>query len=32
LSRVDEAPPLLIAHEVKANLIAQGWRKEPNAT
>jgi hypothetical protein len=33
LSRVGEAPLLLIADEVKANLIAQGWVEQPpNAT
>ena len=29
LSRVGEAPLLLIADEVKANLIEQGWFKPP---
>jgi hypothetical protein len=32
LSRYGEAPLLLIADEVKANLIAQGWSQGPNAT
>jgi hypothetical protein len=33
LSRVGEAPLLLIADEVKAKLIAQGWVEQPpNAT
>jgi hypothetical protein len=32
LSRVGEAPLLLIADEMKTNLIAQGWTEAPNAT
>jgi hypothetical protein len=32
LSRFGEAPLLLIADEVKANLIEQGWTETPNAT
>ena len=32
LSRFGEAPLLLIADEVKANLIAQGWFETLNAT
>ena len=32
LSRVGEAPLLLIADEVKANLIAQGWTEPPKGT
>jgi hypothetical protein len=32
LSRVGEAPLLLIADQVKANLIEKGWRQTPNAT
>jgi len=32
LSRVGEAPLLLIADEVKTNLIAQGWTEAPNET
>jgi hypothetical protein len=32
LSRVGEAPLLLIADELKANLIAQGWTETSNAT
>ena len=32
LSRFSEAPLLLIADEVKANLIGQGWFETPNAT
>jgi hypothetical protein len=32
LSRYGEAPLLLIADEVKANLLEQGWREPPNAT
>ena len=29
LSRYDEAPPLLIADQLRANLIEQGWRDRP---
>jgi hypothetical protein len=32
LSRVGEGPLLLIADQVKANLIEQGWTEQPNAT
>jgi hypothetical protein len=32
LSRVGEAPLLLIAEQLRANLIAQGWTEPPNAT
>jgi hypothetical protein len=32
LSRFGEAPLLLIAEEVKANLIEQGWLETPDAT
>jgi hypothetical protein len=32
LSRFGEAPLLLIADQLKANLIAQGWTEAPNAT
>jgi hypothetical protein len=32
LSRVGEAPLLLIAGEVKADLIAQGWTEAPDRT
>jgi hypothetical protein len=32
LSRVGEAPLLLIADQLKANLIAQGWTELPNRT
>jgi hypothetical protein len=32
LSRVGEAPLLLIAAEMKANLIEQGWFELPNRT
>ena len=32
LSRVGEAPLLLIADQVKANLIEQGWVETSNAT
>jgi len=32
LSRVGEAPLLLIPDEVKANLMSQGWTEAPNAT
>jgi hypothetical protein len=31
LSRVGEAPLLLIADELKTNLIEQGWFEPPNA-
>jgi hypothetical protein len=31
LSRVGEAPLLLIADELKPNLIEQGWFEPPNA-
>jgi hypothetical protein len=31
LSRVGEAPLLLIADELEANLIEQGWFEPPNA-
>jgi len=32
LSRVGEAPLLLIADQLKANLLAQGWTELPNRT
>ena len=32
LSRVGEAPLRLIADQMKANLIAQGWTEPPNGT
>lgn len=32
LSRFGDAPLLLIAEEVKANLIEQGWTETPNAS
>ncbi|HEV2670620.1 MAG TPA: hypothetical protein VGU74_05975 [Gemmatimonadales bacterium] len=32
LSRVGEAPLVLIADQLKANLIEQGWFETPNAT
>jgi len=32
LSRVGEAPLLLIADQLKANLMEQGWFEPPNVT
>jgi hypothetical protein len=32
LSRVGEEPLLLIAEQAKADLLAQGWFEQPNAT
>ena len=32
LSRVGEAPLLLIADQLKANLVEQGWFEPPNVT